>query len=79
MSETKDIPPKERQEWREIVTGKTEHTFANYVLRMKTFKFSNKIKNGEVSVEEAVDELYDLASKYSRSVQKDFKTIFRNW
>ncbi len=73
------IPPKDRPEWREIVSGKSKHTFDNYVLRMKTFKFSNKIKNGEVSEEEAVEELYELAKKYSRSVQRDFKTIFKHW
>jgi len=79
MENSSDIPPKSRSEWRDIVTGKIDHAFDNYVLRMKTFKFSNKIEKGEVTIEEAVDELYELATKYSRSVQRDFQTIFKKW
>ena len=79
MENLNTIPPKDRPEWRDIVTGKTSHTFENYVLRMKTFKYSKKIKNGEVTIEQAIDELHKLAEKYSRSVQRDFKTIFKHW
>ncbi len=74
-----DIPPKTRPEWRSIVTGDSDHHFDNYVLKMKCFKASNQIKSGELSIDQAVEDLYNLASKYSRSVQRDFKIIFKEW
>lgn len=79
IDEQNGIPPKNRPEWRDIVTGKTDHYFSNYVLRMKSHKFATKIRDGEMTIEEAVDDVYELARKYSRSVERDFVEIFKTW
>jgi hypothetical protein len=73
------IPDKSRNEWKEIVTGKTKYKFKNYVLQMKSHSYADKIKKGEISVDQAVEGLYQLCAKYALAVQDDFKKIFGSW
>jgi hypothetical protein len=73
------IPPKSRMEWRLIVNGVIKHHFQNYVLQMKVNDFQNRIRLQEMTVDKAVDELYNLCIKYTIAVQIDIKTIFKTW
>ncbi|MFW5760993.1 MAG: hypothetical protein ACOCXH_08455 [Cyclobacteriaceae bacterium] len=73
------IPPKDRQEWKMLVTSKIEHRFQNFVLQMKSAEYSSKIAQGNMSVDQAIDEIYSLCEKYNKAVQLDFKKIFNNW
>ncbi len=73
------LPPKEREEWGKLVQNEFPHYFQNYVLQMKVSYFSKKIKNNELDVQTAVDEVYALCEKYSKAVQADFKVIFKEW
>ena len=73
------IPPIDRIEWVQIVTGEIKHKFKNFVLQMKSYDYSNRIKDGEINPSTAVNELYSLCQKYSLALQEDFKTIFKEW
>ncbi len=74
------IPDKNRPEWKKIIlsTG-GEYKYSNYVLQVLISKIHNEVMANEISINEAIDRLYDLCSKYSLVVQKDFKEIFKTW
>ncbi|AFM03585.1 hypothetical protein Fleli_1147 [Bernardetia litoralis DSM 6794] len=73
------IPSKERVEWEMLVTSQIEHKFSNFVLQLKSSEYRRKIAAKTLSIEEAIDELYELCSKYAIAVQEDFKQIFKTW
>ncbi len=73
------IPPKGRQEWKQIVQGEIDHKYRNYVLQMKVHQANQDIVSNMLSVEEAIDELYEICDKYAMAVQTDFKEIFKTW
>jgi len=55
------------------------HKFQNYVLQLKTVEYNRRISAGELTVQEAIDEMYELCDKYAVAVQNDFKHIFKEW
>ncbi|HAS45125.1 MAG TPA: hypothetical protein DCS93_31875 [Microscillaceae bacterium] len=73
------IPPRDREEWKMIVTGEIKHYFKNFVLQMKSNEYKRKIENGTLTPDEATDDLYQLCEKYAIAVQNDFKIIFKEW
>lgn len=78
-TEKPTIPPRHRPEWRDIVTLRTNHTFKNFVLQMKSSEYSRKIAADSISVQKAADEMYELCLKYSYAVAEDMKAIFKQW
>lgn len=78
MSEIK-IPPKNRREWRLMVTGEIQHTYKNYVLQMKIANARKNIMENKESIEDAIDGIYILCQKYSYAVYSDFVEIFKEW
>jgi len=68
------IPPKEREEWGLLVTGSLEHNFQNFVLQMKSADYKRK----QITIDQAIDDMYQLCEKYAIAVQEDFKVIFDN-
>ncbi len=79
MSSSISIPPKSRSEWRDMITGKIEHNYGNYVLQMKIHQAKKEVAAGTTPVNKAIDDIYELCSKYALAVQNDFKTIFKTW
>jgi len=73
------IPQKNRIEWRQMILGEIKHQFQNYVLQLQVHEAQKKIANNEISIEKAIDDLYDLCQKYALAVQRDFKQIFKTW
>jgi hypothetical protein len=73
------IPPKHREEWRKLVAGQLEYKCRNFVLQMMTEEYKNKISTGRITVEQAIDEMYQTCEKYALAVQNDFKQIFKAW
>lgn len=78
-SEIGKMPPKERSEWRGLVTANLQYQFQNYVLQMKMTEYHRKIADGQLTVEQAIDELYLLCTKYHKAVQSDILEIFKDW
>ncbi len=80
MNSTKPtIPPIDRAEWVQIVTGKLDYKFSNFVLQMKSHFYAQSIQEGEMDVSAAVEELYFLCEKYSLAINNDLKKIFKEW
>ncbi len=73
------IPEKNRTEWKKIITGEIEHNYKNYVLQTKIHQIRKDISNGRISMDNAIDDLYELCFKYALAVQIDFKQIFKTW
>lgn len=73
------IPSKERAEWKLLVTSRLKHQFQSYVLQMKMADFRSKLKSGKIDVQQAIDELYQLCTKYAITTQNDFEIIFKKW
>jgi poly(A) polymerase Pap1 len=70
------LPDKQRPEWRLLVKGEKEYPLTNFVLQLKVNQTAIDIKKGKLSVEKAVDEIYNLCEKYKHAVVKDMKVIF---
>lgn len=70
------IPDKTRKEWYDLVTGKSNHIFTNFVLQLQVNKAKREVSNGEKQPDEAVEELYILCNKYQKAVKRDMDAIF---
>jgi len=73
------IPDKNRPEWGEIILGQSDHTYTNYVLQTNIHQLRREVIQNKKTLEVAIDELYELCSKYAVPVQLDIKKIFINW
>ncbi len=73
------IPPKDRPEWAKMINGELEHNFRNYVLQTRTYQLRKSVTNKQITMQKAINELYELCSKYALAVQADFKIIFKTW
>jgi len=75
----RQIPDIDRKEWRELIMGNINYEFKNYVLQVQLHQLRKDIRTGRLKVEEAIQDLYDLCSKFPIAVQTDFKHIFQTW
>jgi hypothetical protein len=75
----RSIPPKEREEWKKMITGEIEHHYRNFVLKLVLTQLRRELAFGTVTMPEAIDRLYQLCEKYSLAVQADCKEIFKSW
>ena len=73
------IPEKNRAEWKKIITGEIEHKYKNYVLQTKIHQLRKDISYKKISIDDAINDLYELCSKYALAVRNDFKQIFKTW
>lgn len=73
------LPPKNRQEWQQMISGEINYRYSNFVLQMQLTQVQKDIKNKKITMEEAIDRIYELCSKYVLAVQTDFKQIFKTW
>jgi hypothetical protein len=73
------IPPKEREEWRKMITGEISHQYSNFVLQLLLSQARKDIMKKRMSMDEAVDKIYDLCSKYAFAVKNDVIEIFKTW
>lgn len=73
------IPPKTRIEWAKLISGEIDYKFKNYVLQIRIYQMRKDISMGKLTLNAAVDQLYELCKKYSLAVQVDCKAIFVKW
>jgi len=78
MSEI-NIPPKTRPEWCGMINGKIEYQFTNYVLQIHIHKARKDVLSKKITMNTAVDNLYQLCTKYSLAVVSDLKAVFGKW
>lgn len=79
MNLTITIPDKTRPEWEKMITGEIEHQFRNYVLQKTIYQMRQEISQGRLTYAQAIDQVYELCSKYALAVQSDFREIFKTW
>lgn len=73
------IPPRDRPEWRQLVTGEIQHEFRNYVLQLRIYQIRKDIESGRSTIERSIDGLYELCMKYQLAVAADCREIFKYW
>jgi hypothetical protein len=62
-----------------IITGQIKQQYKNYVLQIKTYQMQKDVKDGKITKEQAIEDLYALCKKYALAVQNDCKQIFKTW
>ncbi len=67
MSEI-NIPPKTRPEWCGMINGKINYQFTK-----------KDVVSQKITMNTAVDNLYQLCTKYSLAVISDLKAVFGKW
>ena len=72
-----DIPPKDRTEWSELVQG--QHKMDKFVLQLQVDKVHKGVESGQMSMEEAIDYLYEYFAKYPKGFVSDLKAVFKTW
>lgn len=72
------IPPKERKEWRDLLTGQINVPLKNFFFQMKITQAKKQVKKAKVTVDDAVDEIYELCVKFSKAkyMDVDIQNIF---
>ncbi len=72
------IPPKDRKEWRDLLTGQINVPLKNFFFQMKITQAKKLIEKDKLTVEDAVDELYNLCVKFSKAkyMDVDIQNIF---
>ncbi|ACF12540.1 hypothetical protein Ctha_0069 [Chloroherpeton thalassium ATCC 35110] len=79
LPQHRKLPDINRVEWKKLVTGELEHQFRNYVLQVQLHQTKKEVRSGKLSVERAVQNLYNLCLRVPLAVQTDFKQIFKEW
>jgi len=76
----KTVPDKSRKEWQELVTGRLNVPLQNFFFQMKLTQTKNLLANGKISIEKAVEDMYNLCVKFSKAknMNKDIEAIFGN-
>jgi len=70
------IPDKNQPEWRDLLTGKKNYKFRNFVLQMKVNQLTKDVEEQKYSTQEAIDQLYELCCKYQLAVKNDIEMVF---
>jgi len=74
------IPSKDRKEWRDLLTGQINVPLKNFFFQMKITQAKKLVEKGKITVEDAVDEIYNLCVKFSKAkyMDVDLQNIFGN-
>ncbi len=69
---------KTRKEWRLLLTGDLNVPLKNFFFQMKVTQAKNQIKSGKIDIETAVDEIFDLVTKFQKAkyMSDDLNSIF---
>ena len=73
-----NIPDIHKKEWRELVTGQLNVSLKNFFFQMKVTQTKKLVNTGKLSVDEAVQDIYNLCVKFSKAknMAEDLKAIF---
>jgi len=74
----KPIPSKDRKEWRDLLTGQINVPLKNFFFQMKVTQAKKQVEKGKITIEYAVDEIYNLCVKFSEAkyMDVDIQNIF---
>jgi len=74
------IPEKSKNEWRELLTGNSDIEIKNFFLRMKLTQAKKLLKKGEISLEDAIDQIHNLCinNEDVKHIKEDMNEILNN-
>ncbi len=78
MKTINTVPPKERKEWRDLLTGKINVPLKNFFFQMKVTQAKNQVTTGKISIDKAIDDLHALCIKFfkTKNMNVDLSNIF---
>ena len=71
------VPEKSRPEWAELISGKIDPELSSFSLKMKVNSVRQLVKAGQLSLNDAIDDLYDLCIKYEKIYTEDINKVFK--
>lgn len=71
------IPPKEKQEWKDLIKGKIKPDITSFSLQMKLNTLTKTYSKNLISLDSAVNELFELCEKYEKIYKADLDKIFK--
>jgi len=71
------IPPKTRPEWLKLANGRIKPS--KFVLQLRVDRVAKRLNAGNITADEAIDEIYGYLSKYPKAFQDELTEIFGNW
>jgi len=80
MKTINSVPPKERKEWRDLLTGNLNIPLKNFFFQMKVTQAKNQIAMGKITLDEAIDDIHALCKKFfkAKNMDVDLANIFLN-
>jgi len=72
------IPDKERLEWKKLILGELKVPLKNFFFQMKVTQLRSLLKKNEITLEDAVNDIYNLCLKFSnaKNMSSDIEAIF---
>jgi hypothetical protein len=72
------VPDINQKKWEQLIQGKVNVPLSSYSLQIKVNSLNRLYRNGFISIENAVKELYEMCKKYPKIYEDDLKKIFKN-
>ena len=72
------IPNKKNKEWGDLIKNKIKPDLKSYSLKMQLNSIRQLYRFGKLSIDEAVNDLYDHCLKYEKIYTEDIKSIFNS-
>ncbi|NJK84618.1 MAG: hypothetical protein HC906_00170 [Bacteroidales bacterium] len=70
------VPDKKKPEWKDLITGNSNHKISSFSLQMKINSLRLVYQYGKITIDQAVEDLYQTCQKFERIYQHDIDTIF---
>jgi len=72
-----NTPNKDKKEWRNLLQGDSDIPIKNFFLQMKVSQMKKLLEQGKVSIDDAVEDLYDLCNNITdvKHVSEDLEVI----
>ena len=72
-----DIPPRDRPEWVEMAKGQIK--LEKFVLQLQIDRVTREMAADNMTLDGAVDYLYNYFLKYPKGFRSDLVAIFKEW
>ncbi len=72
------IPKQSHPKWKELLSGELQVPLRNFFFQMKVTQAKTQIEKGSITIDSAIDELYQLCNKFikAKNMDEDLEKIF---
>jgi len=72
------IPSKDRKEWNDLLNGTLNVPLKNFFFQMKITQARTQIQKGTLSIDTAIDDLFNLCNKFNKAknMDHDMESVF---